>query len=146
MRMSMLLSVVALGVFGLGTQAFAGDKEVIAYRESIMKAMNEHSAALGQILSGAVPDDNAVTHLEAIALLASTAPKAFEPKVQGGESKPEVWTNWADFSQRMDVFVKNTAEAARVANEEGKDAALSNILDALDCKSCHDRYRVEKKK
>jgi len=144
-RMSKMFWVAALGVLGACAQALAADADAIAYREGIMKALNEHSAALGQILSGAVPDDDAVAHLDAIALLASTAPKAFEAKVQGGEAKADVWKNWPDFSRRMNDFVQKTAEAAKVANEQGKDAALGNILDALDCKSCHELYRQEKK-
>jgi cytochrome c556 len=135
----------AIAVCAAVTPSMAADKDVIAYREGIMNALNEHSAALGQILSGGVSDENAVSHLEAIALLASLTPKAFEPKVPGGEAKPDVWAKWPDFSKRMDHFVQATAEAAKVAREDGKEAALENILDALDCKSCHDHYRAEKK-
>ena len=46
----------------------------------------------------------------------------------------------------MNDFAAKTAAAAKVAKEKGKDAALTNILDALSCKSCHDIYRDEKKK
>ena len=135
----------AIALCSAAGPSVAADKDVIAYREGIMNALNEHSAALGQILSGGVSDENAVAHLEAIALLASLAPKAFEPKVAGGEARPEVWSKWPDFSKRMDHFVQATAAAAKVARDEGKDAALGNILDALDCKSCHELYRAEKK-
>lgn len=121
------------------------DKDVIAYREHIMNALNEQSSALGQILSTAVPDDNAVAHLQIIALSASTALRAFEAKVPGGEAKPEVWSNWPDFSKRMKEFADKTAQAAKIAKEQGKDAALANILDALTCKTCHDVYRREVK-
>jgi len=146
--MSRLHSVLAVGVLGvtcLTARVQADDKDTIAYRQHIMKAMNEQSAALGQILSTVAPDDNAVAHLNAIALAASLALKAFEPKVSGGESKPEIWSNWPDFSQRMNEFAQKTAAVAKIANEQGKDAALGNVLDALTCKSCHDKYRAEKK-
>jgi cytochrome c556 len=126
------------------TAAHADDKDVIEYRQHIMKSLNEQSAALGQILSGVVPDDNAVAHLNAIALAASTALKSFEAKVPGGESKPQVWANWPDFSKRMNEFAQLTAEAAKTANEQGKDAAMTGIVDALTCKSCHDVYREQK--
>lgn len=135
----------AIAMCGAVSPSMATDKEVVAYREGIMNSLNAHSAALGQILSGGVSDENAVAHLEAIALLASLAPKAFEPKVPGGEARPDVWSKWPDFSKRMDHFVQATAEAAKVARQDGKEAALENILDALDCKSCHDLYRAEKK-
>lgn len=121
--------------------ASADDEDVIDYRQRIMRTLDHQVAALGQILSGATPDDQVVSHLEVIALAAGTSLKSFEAKLQGGESKPEVWANWADFEAKMTDFAAKTAEAAKVANEQGKDAALSNILDALSCKQCHDVYR-----
>ena len=93
----------------------------------------------------AIPDDSAIAHLDAIALSASIALKAFERKVPGGEAKPEVWTNWPDFSKRMNELAQNTSQAAKTAREKGKETALGNILDALTCKGCHDTYREEKK-
>ena len=136
----------ALMVSSVVTTASADDKNAIDYRQHIMNTLNEQSAALGQILSVAVPGDNVIAHLDAIALTASTALKAFEPKVPGGEAKPEVWSNWADFSKRMKDFAQKTAEMSKTAHEQGKDAGLANVIDALSCKSCHDTYRSEKKK
>ena len=122
------------------------DQDVIAYREHIMKTLNEQAAALGQILSASVPDDNVTAHLDAIALTASTALRSFEPRVPGGEAKPEVWSNWPDFSKRMNEFAQATEAMAKTALEQGKDAALANVVTALSCKSCHDKYRQEKPK
>lgn len=125
--------------------AAADAQDVIDYRQHIMKTLNEQAAALGEILSGAIPDDNAIAHMDALALTAATALKAFEPKVPGGESKPEVWSQWTDFSKRMNDFAQRTAAMAKVAHEQGKDAGLGHVMDALSCKKCHDTYRQEKK-
>jgi len=127
-----------------GVTAQADDQDVIDYRQHIMKTLEAQSAALGQILSGAIPDDNLVAHLDTLALTASTALKAYEPKVQGGESKPEVWTKWPDFSKRMKDFADKTAQTAKIAKAQGKDAATEHVLEALSCKSCHDVYRAKK--
>jgi cytochrome c556 len=124
----------------------ADDQDVIAYRQHIMRTLNEQTAAVGEILSGAIPDDQAIAHLEAIALTASTAQKAFEPQVLGGESKADIWKDWADFSRRMSAFAQKAAEITKLAKDKGKEAALPTVLDALPCKSCHDLYRQEKKK
>jgi cytochrome c556 len=124
----------------------AEDKDVIDYRQHIMNTLNEQAGALGEILSGAIPNDHAVDHIRAIALTAATALKAFEPKVAGGQSRPVVWTDWTDFSKRMNEFAQKTAEVTKMADEKGKDAALANIAGALTCKSCHDVYREDKKK
>ena len=124
--------------------ASADTNDAVDYRQHIMKALNEQAGALGEILSGAVPDDNVIAHLDVLALTASTALKAFEPKVPGGEAKPEVWSNWPDFSRRMNEFAQGTAAMAKLAHEQGKDAGLAKVMDALSCKKCHDTYRKEK--
>ena len=59
--------------------ARADDKDVVEYRQHLMKALGEQAAILGQIVSTAVPSDNVVAHLDALSLLASTALKAYEP-------------------------------------------------------------------
>lgn len=124
----------------------ADDKDVLEYRQRIMKSLQEQTAAFGQILSGAGPTENTQAHIEALALSASVALKAFEAKVPGGEAKPEVWNNWADFSKRMKDFADKSANMAKIGREQGTDAAVMEALDALSCKSCHDLYRDEKKK
>lgn len=129
-----------LGLDAIGP-ASASDEDAIAYRQHIMHSLQEQTAALGKIMSGAVPDDNAVAHMQALALIASTALKSFEPKVPGGDSKPEVWGDWADFSRRMEDFARLTAKMSQAAQEGGKDAGLSHAIEALNCKSCHDVYR-----
>lgn len=123
----------------------ADDKGALDYRQHVMKTLNEQSAELGLILSTAVPGDNVTSHIDALALAASVSLKAFEPKVQGGEAKPEVWSNWPDFQKRMTDFAAKTAEMSKVAHEQGPDQALGLVVSALPCKSCHDVYRSEKK-
>jgi cytochrome c556 len=133
----------AAAFLGLGASgaATASDEDAIAYRQHIMHSLQEQTAALGKIMSGAVPDDNAVAHMQALALIASTALASFEPRVPGGESKPEVWSDWADFSRRMEEFARLTAKMSQAAQEGGKDAGLAHAIEALNCKSCHDVYR-----
>ncbi len=144
-RIPLLLSSCAL--LSLTLPALAADQDAtVKFREAIMKTLNEQSAALGQIASGAIPDDNLVTHMDELALAASTALKAFTPKVPGGEAKPEVWANWADFSKRMSDFAQQTVAGAKIAKDQGKDAALVQLINYADsCKGCHDMYRMEKK-
>jgi cytochrome c556 len=127
------------------TTVRADDQDTIDYRQHIMKGLNAQSAILGQIVAGAVPNDQLAQHLDALASIASTALKSFEPKVAGGESKPAVWNDWADFSKRMNEFSQKAAHAAKLAHAQGPDAAMTSMMEALTCKSCHDVYRTEKK-
>lgn len=123
--------------------AFADDKDTIEYRQHIMKSLDAQVAILGMILSGAAPEDNLVSHLDTIALIAQGSLQSFQAKVPGGESTPEVWTKWADFSQRMDTFAAATLKVAKIAREQGKDAIMGEVAGALSCKSCHDVYRTK---
>lgn len=140
-KLTCALVLVALQALA---SASAENADAIDYRQHIMNTLNEQAGALGEILAGAVPDDNVLAHLDALALTASTALKAFEPKVPGGQSKPEVWSNWADFSRRMNEFAQGAASMAKLAHEQGKEAGLAKVMDALSCKKCHDTYRREK--
>lgn len=143
-RRNKFLASIAFATLTVTTvaPAFAADnQDVIDYRQRVMRTLDAQVAALGQILSGATPDDQVVSHLETIAQAASQSLKSFEPKIEGGESLPLVWAKWDDFSAKMKDFVTKTRTAADTAKAQGKDAALTNILDALRCKDCHDVYR-----
>ena len=142
MKRIFAVPLLALSLLPMGSTA--DDQDVIDYRKHIMETLDAQVAALGMIMAGAIPDDNVVAHLDIIAATAATALKAFEPKVEGGDSKPEVWAQWDDFSARMNEFAARTAAMAKTAHEQGKDEALLQAMDALSCKQCHDTYRVKK--
>ena len=144
MKRIFAVPLLALALLPMGSTA--DDQDVIDYRKHIMATLDAQVAALGMIMAGAIPDDNVVAHLDIIAATAATALKAFEPKVEGGGSKPEVWAQWDDFSQRMNEFAARTAAMAKTAREQGKDEALLQAMDALSCKQCHDTYRVKRPK
>jgi len=122
----------------------ADDKDVIDYRENVMKTLEAQTASLGMIASTQVPPDNLVQHTETIALMAKAAKKSFEAKVLGGEAKPEVWANAADFNKKMDDFVAKTDILAKSAKTGGVPVVMEQMVDALTCKGCHDVYRNKK--
>jgi len=142
--MKRIFAAPLLALSLLPAAAHADDQDVIDYRKHIMATLQAQTAALGMIMSGAIPDDSLVAHMDIIAATAATALKAFEPRVEGGEAKPEVWAQWEEFSRRMNEFAAKTAAMAKTAHEQGKDEALLQVMDALTCKQCHDDYRVRK--
>lgn len=142
--MKRLLAAPLLALSLLPQASTADDQDVIDYRRHIMETLKAQTAALGMIMSGAIPDDNAIAHMDILAATAATALKSFEPKVEGGDAKAEVWAQWDDFSARMNDFAAKTAEMSKTAHEKGKDEALLLVMDALTCKQCHDTYRVKK--
>ncbi len=126
--------------------ASADDKDVIDYRQHLMNTLDHQSGALGMILSGVIPDKHMADHIEIISLVASLSPKAFAPHVEGGQSKPEVWSKAADFDKKMKDFVTGSANVTKIARDQGPTEAVNHILDALPCKGCHDLYRDPSKK
>lgn len=148
--MSRFLSIAAgfafTGAALLPTVASASDPaDVIDYRKHVMKTLGSQAASLGMIMQQKAPADNFAVHAEILAVTAATALKAFEPKVEGGDAKPEVWAQWADFSKKMKEFEAATADLAKAAKEGGVAAAGPKIQAALSCKGCHDVYKVAKK-
>lgn len=144
--MKRVLAAPLLALSLLPLVSAADDQDVIDYRKHVMDTLEAQVAALGMIMSGAIPDDNVVAHMDIIAQTAAIALKSFEPKVEGGDAKAEVWANWDDFSSRMNEFAERTATMARTAHDKGKDEALLQAMDALTCKQCHDDYRVKRPK
>jgi cytochrome c556 len=123
----------------------ADDQDVIDYRQLIMKQLDAESQALGMMVSGQIPPDSLALEARSIANAAKAAVKAFEPKVLGGEAKPEVWAHWEDFSKRLQSFARDSDEMAKVA-ETGNVAKVTELMiTALPCKECHDTYRNKKK-
>jgi cytochrome c556 len=123
----------------------ADDQDVIDYRQHIMKTMGEQMGAISMILQNKAPPDNFAVHLKVLAITATQAKSAFEPKVPGGDAKPGVWTDWQDFSHRLDELVLATAELATAAQHESVPQVGAKMQSALKCKGCHDTYRVPKK-
>jgi len=137
---------VVLGVLLAGPAiALADDQDVIDYRRHVMKTMGEEVASMRMIMDRKAPAESFAAHARVLAITATMAKKAFEPKVAGGDAKPEVWANWADFARRLDALVSATDELAKVAQSGGLAAAGPKVDEALSCKGCHERYRVARK-
>jgi cytochrome c556 len=114
----------------------------VTYRKHIMKTMGEQVAALGLVLQNKGPAENAALHARTISLNAQAAMKAFEPKVPGGEARPEIWRNWADFSKRLKTLSDGASELAVIAERDGLPAMQARAMNVLSCKACHDTYTL----
>jgi cytochrome c556 len=145
MKQASKIAALGAAILMLPLVSQADDKDVLEYRQHIMKSLNEQTASLGQIVSGAGPTENINAQVQTLALLAAVAAKSFDAKVQGGDAKPEIWTTGsADFAKQMANFVSKTAEMAKVSREQGTDQVVQLMVEALACKSCHDAYRAKK--
>ena len=146
-RLLQFAGALAIAVMALSPVARAADpSDVIDYRQHAMKSLAEQLASLNMTLQGKAPAENMVLHAQTLAVVASTALKAFEDKVPGGEAKPDVWAKWDDFSKKMNELAANTAELAKVAQSGGAAAVQEKLkAGAMTCKGCHDVYREDTK-
>jgi cytochrome c556 len=142
MRVSIFVAALIAVALAAPLRVVADDDDTVEYRRHIMASLGEQMDALAMIVQHRAPADNFAVHAQTLAVIAATGKKAFEPKVPGGNSKPEVWSQWADFSKRLDALVASTGDLAKTG---GVAAAGAKVDAASMCKSCHDTYMVPKK-
>ena len=126
----------------LTTTVVADDSDAIDYRKHVMKTLGEQLAAIDMIVAKRAPPDAFTVHVKTIAITTTQAKKAFELKVAGGASKPEVWTNWADFAKRLDAMAAAADGLAKEATAGNAATVGPKIRTALDCEGCHKIYMV----
>ena len=135
-----------VAVFAAPAVVQADNQDDITYRQAVMKTLGQQAASIGMIAQGKAPAENLAVHAQILSLSANAALDAFTPKVAGGESKPDVWAKWDDFSKKMKDFQTAAADFAKTAQTGGADAAKGKIQATLgSCKGCHDVYREQKK-
>jgi cytochrome c556 len=118
---------------------------IIFERQQIMLQLGKDSEVLGDIAAGTRKPDDMAKVAHSIAQGARDSLAAFQPNVPGGRSKPEVWSNWPDFKQRMEAFATNADKMAKIADTGSVPAVIEVMSQGLPCKDCHDVYRAPKK-
>ncbi len=134
------LALAALTV--VSAAAVADDADAIDYRRHVMISLGEQLAAIDMIVAKKAPADAFATHVKTMAVVATQAKLAFQPQIAGGKSKPEVWSNWADFAKRLDAMVAASDELAKAAKEGNAAVVGPKIKTAMDCDGCHKIYMV----
>jgi cytochrome c556 len=134
---------LALTAFAcVSAAAIADDSDAIDYRKHVMSTLGEQLAAVDMIVAKKAPPDAFAVHVKTIAIAATQAKLAFQPKVAGGSSKPEVWSNQADFVKRLDAMVAAGDELAKAAKDGNAAVVGSMIRTSLDCDGCHKIYML----
>lgn len=135
----------ALGVafavgLGLAPAVTAEDQDAVEYRGHVMQTLAEQLAAIDMVVEHKAPADSLAIHAKVLAIAATQAKKAFEPKVPGGKSRPEVWSNWPDFARRLDAMVAAADSLAKAARAGDPASVTPRLKSALDCEACHALY------
>jgi cytochrome c556 len=120
-------------------------EDPVLHRQLIMQQLDDEAEVLGSIAARITPPTKMAEHARTVAKAAKESYEAFKQNAPGGAAKPEIWTNWADYSKRMEAFVANSEKMAKVAESGDVNAVTELLVDALPCKGCHDVYREKKK-
>jgi cytochrome c556 len=134
---------VALPLVPLSTVYGQAEDPVLA-RQQIMQQLDDEAEALGSIAARITPPTKMAEHAHNVAKLARESYEAFKPNAPGGAAKPEIWTNWADYSKHMEAFIANADKMTKAADAGDLNGVTEQLVDALPCKQCHDVYRQKK--
>jgi cytochrome c556 len=142
-----LFAFLALGA--VPALAATDEEAVIAHRRGIMRTMGDIATGLSASLRLKVPDAHIVAQVKSLRLAAMEIKRAFEPHVAGDGlsswAKAEIWMNWPDFAERIAAQLAKLAALEKAAVEGGAAKAGPMIRSSLDCRDCHDIYRIPKK-
>nr|WP_277604929.1 cytochrome c [Fertoeibacter niger] len=111
-------------------------------RQELMGVVAMNTKVLGDMAGGKTAFDAAAAEAAKTALAAAAAeiPAKFEPQATdpATKAKPEIWTNWADFTAKG-AALGTAATAVDATTLEGVQAGMGAIGET--CKSCHSAYR-----
>ena len=134
---------VTLPLVPLSTVHGQAEDPVLA-RQLIMQQLEDEAEALGSIAARITPPTKMAEHAHNVAKLARESYDSFKQNAPGGAAKPEIWTNWADYSKHMEAFIANADKMTKAADAGDVNGVTELLVDALPCKQCHDVYRQKK--
>jgi len=153
MRCKTMLGAAIL-LLGLSTPAAAVDEpeNVIAYRQSVMKAINGHAGAIVAVVKGQVSFvDHVAAHARGINAMSKLIPGIFPKGTDNLEysdtrALPDIWQDWPRFETAAKTLERESAKLVEVAEGGGDVAAIGAQLQKVGeaCGSCHKPFRAEK--
>lgn len=143
-----IAGLLALG--GIAGAALAEDPEsVVNWRKNTIGAAGRAAVALNDIRKGDLEEQDRITEIaEMMVISAKLAKEAFRHDTRGASvettAKDTIWTNWDDFSKRMDDYVADTEKVAELARAGDQGAMFKQLGQTFrNCKGCHDTYRTK---
>jgi len=145
MRKTMLGAAILL--FGFSAQAAAVDEpeNVIAYRQSVMTAINGHAGAIVAVVKGQVSFiEHVAAHARGINAMSKLIPGLFPKGTDNFEfadtrALPDIWQDRPRFEAAAKDLERESAKLVEVA---AIGTQLQKVGEA--CGSCHKPFRAEK--
>lgn len=147
-RAALPLSLLLLAA---SATANAQDKpeDIIRYRKSAYTVLLWNWMPMNAMVRGRIPFDAAEFARRADRVAALT-PQLLEGFPEGSgagaptEAKPEIWTDFADFTAKMKDLERESAALSTIA-KSGDEAKMREQFAKVGgaCKACHDKYKAE---
>ena len=140
------------GVLVIGEASAQDADAVVKFRKFLMQETSASLQAMSLLLKGKISDkESFALQAQILALASQRAGEAFVFRTRGLKESTtaheRVWTEQAKFRAKMDIFAKDAKAFSELvtsaASAKKMGAAFGKL--AKQCKSCHERYRVEKK-
>ncbi|MFA5537754.1 MAG: cytochrome c [Gemmobacter sp.] len=136
-------SMTAIPALAIGIAvATAVAANPVDLRQETMKTVRQNFAVLGGMATGQAAYDAAAA-MQAQAALAEITPGVpalFEAEAPGGDARPEIWSNWEDFTTKAEALASATA-ALDASSLDSLRAGMGAVGGA--CQACHTNYRSD---
>lgn len=125
-------------------------EQYLKYRKGVYQVIAWNIGPLSAMAQDKQPYDAAVfaERAERVSRLTPMLAESYAPEsrnAEGSKLKPEMWSNRADFDEKLRTLVARSEALAKTA-AAGGDVAASKaaFFDmAQACKACHDKYRAD---
>jgi cytochrome c556 len=125
-------------------------RQAIDVRKAIFTLIGANFRPIGETLQGKTPydADDIQKRAARVAFLAPLLTDAFPDVSSSGDTKakPAVWSQRADFDQRLKAFQDHTLALAQLTEKDksGGDAfKAAAAAVGKDCKGCHEDYKAK---
>lgn len=144
----MQMRYIALGTVLIAATAALAHQGVqnpaVMARMAAMSAISKNMKTLGMMARGSAEFDAKAARAAAAAIASHAAaiPGLFEANETdpGSEARPEIWTNFEDFSARASELESIAVGlSTSISAPEDLGPAMSNL--GSSCRSCHSAYR-----
>ena len=149
----LLCGCLFVGWLQIPREARAEDADaVVKFRKALMQETKVSLLGISLLLKGEISDkESFALQAQILSLASERAGKAFVFRTRGltesTTAHERVWTEQTKFQSRMEKFAKDTKTFADLASRSASSKKLGSAFKGLvkQCKSCHQRYRIEHK-
>ena len=141
-----LLACSSLLAAGAANAQFQKPEEAVEYRQAAKLLLGSHFGRMAPVARGQVEfyAEAIKSNVEIVKMLAALPWAGFGPGTEGGDAKPEIWSNAKGFEEERTTFMNSIealSEAANTGEVEKFKAAFGKT--GQSCRSCHDAYRKD---